>query len=300
MKDMALAALDEGAAGLSFGLQYAPGTSFGEVLALCAAVKEKGKFFAVHMRYDVPPRAREALEEVIAAARITGAAMEISHLAANVYGGDNIALAAKLIGESGADINADVYPYDTWATGIRSAVFDLGFENFNFTVTDLEILSGPLAGQYCTQELFEELRRAPGETAVACHNAIPLKDIEDAYRLPFVCLGSDAILSLGPEGQKKGHPRLAGSPARFLREFVREKKLFSLAEGIKKLTLIPANRLGLSRKGRVQPGCDADLTLFDPENITDTAAFGVDVCALPPRGIKAVIRGGKIVYRPGD
>jgi N-acyl-D-amino-acid deacylase len=305
MKDLARSAMDEGARGISFGLQYAPGTSFAEVLALCEAVRERGAFFAVHMRYDTPPRAVETVEEVIAAARITGAALQISHYAANVYGtaangGSNIEMTARLIEESGADIRADVYPYDTWATGIRSAVFDQGFEDFNFNVTDLEILSGPLTGRYCTQELFDSLRHAPAETAVACHNAIPLKDIEAAYRLPFVCLGSDGAVGLSADGHRKGHPRAAGSPARFLREFVREKKLFSLMEGIRKLSLIPAQRLGLERKGRLQEGKDADLCLFDPETIGDRAAYGVDVCALAPEGIRAVIAGGKVAYEGTD
>ncbi|MDR1971446.1 MAG: amidohydrolase family protein [Treponema sp.] len=301
MKDLAGTAMDEGARGISFGLQYAPGTSFAEVLALCEAVREKDKFFAVHMRYDTPSRAVETVEEVIAAARITGAALQISHYAANVYGLaknglSNIDITARLIGESGADITADVYPYDTWATGIRSAVFDQGFDDFNFKVTDLEILSGPLAGRYCTQEIYEELRHSPQETSVACHNATPMRDIEAAYRLPFVCLGSDANMTLGADGHKKGHPRAAGSPARFLREFVREKGLFSLMEGIRKLSLLPAQRLGLGRKGRLQEGCDADLCLFDPQTIGDRAAFGVDVCALPPTGIRAVIVGGKLAW----
>jgi N-acyl-D-amino-acid deacylase len=317
MKDLARAALDEGARGISFGLQYAPGTGFAEILALCEAVREKDKFFAVHMRYDTPRRAVEAVEEVIAAARITGAALQISHYAANVYGvadgaaagcadgtarngGGNIEITARLIEESGADIGADVYPYDTWATGIRSAVFDQGFEDFNFDVGDLEILSGPLAGRYCTPEIFESLRHAPQETAVACHNAIPMGDIEAAYRLPFVCLGSDATIALSADGHRKGHPRAAGSPARFLREFVREKRLLSLMEGIRKLSLIPAQRLGLDRKGRLQEGKDADLCLFDPGTIADRAAYGIDVCALAPSGIRAVIVGGKVAYEGTD
>ncbi|MDR2745870.1 MAG: amidohydrolase family protein [Treponema sp.] len=304
MVDLARSAMDEGALGISFGLQYAPGTSFAELLALCGAVRERGKFFAVHMRYDTPGHAVESVEELIAAARITGAALQISHYAANVYGaakngGSNIEITARLIEESGLDILADVYPYDTWATGIRSAVFDNGFDDFNFNVTDLEILSGPLAGRYCTQEIFDSLRHAPQETTVACHNAIPIRDIEAAYRLPFVCLGSDAVMAVTPDGHKKGHPRAAGSPARFLREFVREKKLFSLMEGIRKLSLIPARRLGLSRKGRLQEGCDADLCLFDPETISDRAAYGIDVCALAPSGIRAVIVDGKVAYEEG-
>jgi N-acyl-D-amino-acid deacylase len=303
MADLARSALDEGARGISFGLQYAPGTSFAEVLALCGAARERGKFFAVHMRYDTPRRAVETVEEVIAAARVTGAALQISHYAANVYGaaengGRNIEITSRLIEDSGVDILADVYPYDTWATGIRSAVFDSGFDDFNFDVTGLEILSGPLAGQYCTREIFDTLRLAPQETTVACHNAIPMEDIEAAYGLPFVCLGSDAIMVVSADGHRKGHPRAAGSPARFLREFVREKKLFSLMEGIRKLCLIPACRLGLSRKGRLQEGCDADLCLFDPELISDRASYGMDTCALAPVGIRAVIVGGRAAYEP--
>jgi N-acyl-D-amino-acid deacylase len=298
MKARALAALDEGALGVSFGLQYAPGTGFAELIALTGAAAERNKFFAVHIRHDTPAKALLAVREVIAAARISGAALQISHLAANVYGEGNIRAAADLIAESGLDIGADVYPYSAWATSVKSAVFDNGFEDFNFGVEDLEILSGPRAGQRCTPEIFAALRAASQDTAVACHNAIPIADVEAAYRLPFVCVASDALLSV-EAGVVKAHPRAAGSPARFLREFVREKKLFSLTEGIKKLTLLPALRCGLSRKGRVQEGLDADLCLFDPETITDRAGFGVETCALAPAGIRCVIAGGRVVHE-GD
>ena len=55
---------------------------------------------------------------------------------------------------SKANISADAYPYNVWATSIKSAVFDDGFDNFNFDVTDLEILTGEMAGQYCTEKIF--------------------------------------------------------------------------------------------------------------------------------------------------
>ncbi|MDR2607058.1 MAG: amidohydrolase family protein [Treponema sp.] len=303
LKSMAAAALKEGAAGISFGLQYAPGTEFGELLALCSAAAEAGKFFAVHMRYDVPAIALEGVEEVIAAAKITGAGLQISHLASNVYGENtagenNIKKAALLIDEArkgGADIYADVYPYNVWATSIQSAVFDQGVDEFNFEIEDLELISGEMAGQYCTPELFEKLRNAPEDTMVACHNAMPSEDIEDAYKLEYACVGSDALLTLSGD-HIKGHPRSAGSPARFLKEFVREKKSFPLIEGLRKLTLNPAKRLGLEKKGRVQEGCDADLVLFDFDKIADRASYGIDVCALPSEGIRALIAGGRLVH----
>ncbi|MDR1047773.1 MAG: amidohydrolase family protein, partial [Treponema sp.] len=155
LKNMAAAAMKEGAAGISFGLQYAPGTEFGELVALCSAAAEAGKFFAVHMRYDVPTIALEGVEEVLAAAKITGAALQISHLASNVYGKNtagenNIKKAALLIDEArkgGADIYVDVYPYNVWATSIQSAVFDQGVDEFNFGIEDLELISGEMAGR---------------------------------------------------------------------------------------------------------------------------------------------------------
>ncbi|MDR0908195.1 MAG: amidohydrolase family protein [Spirochaetaceae bacterium] len=317
MKQMAIEALDEGAVGVSFGLQYAPGTSFEELIALCEAVAEKNKFFAVHMRYDTPNKAIETVDEVLKAAKQTGASLEISHYAANVYGqvagsreqgASNIAVTAEMIQkaiDSGLDIAADVYPYDTWATSLKSAVFDNGFDDFNFKVEDLEILSGPLAGKYCTKTLFKMLRASPIDTAVACHNAIPLADIQAAYKLPFVSVGSDAVLSkVKLPGMKKEilmcHPRAAGSPARFLREFVlgnNAASVMPLMDGLRKLTLMPARKLKLAKKGRLQEGCDADLCLFDPETIADQATYGIKGCALPPMGIKAVIVGGKEMYK---
>jgi N-acyl-D-aspartate/D-glutamate deacylase len=83
-----------------------------------------------------------------------------------------------------------------------------------------------------------------------------------------------------------------------LREFVREKRLFPLQEGIKKLTLLPADRCGFSSKGRLQVGCDADIVLFDFDTVTERAAFGPDLCAAPPDGIAYVIVDGDIRYTP--
>jgi N-acyl-D-amino-acid deacylase len=300
MKALAREALEEGAVGVSFGLQYAPGTGFDELIALAGAAAEKGGFFSVHLRYDFPRRALKAVEEVIAAAEISGAPLEISHIAANVYGdtngSSNIEETLNRIAASKASIGADMYPYDTWATGIKAAFLDEGLDNYNFTETDVEIISGPLAGQYCTRELYQKLRTQAEDTAIACHNATPQEAIEAAYRLPFVAVGSDGVISIGADGSTKGHPRIAGTPAKFLKEYVREKKLLTLTEGLRRLTLLPADRLGLANKGRIQTGCDADLVLFNPDTIADKAGYGVNACTLPPAGIACVIAGGRVVY----
>lgn len=302
---LASQALQEGALGISLGLQYAPGTSFEEYLALGRAARRADAFIAVHMRYDTAQKGTKSIEEVLHAARETGAKMQISHIAANIYGRDgngqsNLSRALALLdfanGES-CDVMADMYPYNVWSTTIKSAVFDDGLNEFNMDYSDLEILSGPLAGARCDEALFNQLRRAREDTLLACHNAMPAEDVEMAYTHPLVFMGSDAQMFLNEDGQMMGHPRAAASPARFLRNFIIEKK-YPLLTGIRKLTLLPALRCGFANKGRLQTGMDADITVFEPDAIGDVNGFGPGLCAVPPKGIKAVIVNGRTAYMP--
>ncbi len=295
MAKLAQTALDDGAVGISAGLQYAPGTSTKEFLELCKIAGDNKKFMSVHMRYDYPEKAIETVQEVVYASKKTGCPIHISHISANVYGNDNIARAAQLIQNSGCDITADVYPYNAWATTIKSAVFDEGFENFNFTANDLEILTGPLVKQFCDEKLFQKLRNAPQDVSVACHNAIPIEDVEKALCLEFAMLGSDAVLNKDENGHYQGHPRSSGSAIKFLEEFVLNKKLMSFSEGVKKLTLLPANRLGLSDYGRIKEGLSARILLLDVSKLRNMSEFGQDVCATPPQGIEYIINGNKVL-----
>lgn len=296
-------ALSQGALGVSFGLQYAPGITTQEVIAVSEVVKKYDKFISVHMRYDYPQKALDAVQEMIKVAEITGVRIQISHLAANVYGGDNLKQALVLMEEchqQGMDIKADMYPYDAWATSLQSAVFDEGVDNFNFTWGDIEILTGPYAEQRCTAKLFAQLRKEKEDIAVVCHKAIPSEDLEAALSHPLVCLGSDGQMRRDSCGNLQGHPRSAGSPARLIGEYVREKKLLSLEEAISKLTLKPAERLKLNSKGRLQQGKDADITIFNLAKIAEQSRFGDNVCALPARGITHVLVGGRVVYENGN
>lgn len=297
MCDMARNGVKEGAIGISFGLQYAPGTSEKEIMALCTIAKEMNVYTAFHMRYDIPSKAVEAVQEIISIGKATGVKIQISHLAANIYGEDNIKHIASMINkanQSGCDISADMYPYNVWSTGIKSAVFDNGFEDFNFSYHDVEIVSGELAGSFCNENLFKELRQAETETLVACHNAMPIEDVIECYKLPFVMVGSDGSLKLD-DGVIKGHPRGAGTSARFISCFVNENKALSIENAIKKLTILPAMRANFKNIGCIEVGYKADIVIFDSLKIQDKARFGIGVCGLPPVGIKHVIKDGKIV-----
>ena len=108
---------------------------------------------------------------------------------------------------------------------------------------------------------------------------------------------SDGIIRRG-----KGHPRGAGTFARFLGYYVREKEVVSLMEGLHKITLLPAQRLEravpvMKRKGRVQVGADADLTIFDSNTIIDRATY--ENPAQYSAGIYYVLVAGQVVVDQG-
>ena len=107
-----------------------------------------------------------------------------------------------------------------------------------------------------------------------------------ALRNPGVMIGSDGILNHG-----QGHPRAAGAFPRVFSQFVRTGKL-SLYEAVRKMTAMPAARMGISHKGNLAAGSDADVVIFDPHVIADGATFENPV--LPGRGISHVLLGGQV------
>lgn len=115
------------------------------------------------------------------------------------------------------------------------------------------------------------------------------KDVETVALLPWTCLISDSLYS----GGSSPHPRLNGSFPKFLRVFVREKKLLSLEAALAKMTGIPARRLGLTPRGLLAEGAPADILVFDSEKFTDNADY---LKPLPyASGMETVIINGKIV-----
>ena len=104
-------------------------------------------------------------------------------------------------------------------------------------------------------------------------------------------VGSDATLDRG-----MGHPRACGTFPRVLSRYVRSGVL-TLDDAIRRMTVLPAAQLGLSQKGRLSVGADADVVVFDPEHIIDRATFADPL--IPPAGIELVFVGGKPVLRDG-
>jgi N-acyl-D-aspartate/D-glutamate deacylase len=289
------------AGGLGIGLmpEYLPATSREEMLALFkTAASLKAPIF-VHVRRSVTAKGdgpMGPMEEVIALAAATGAPLHIAHIGSKAVGAIDQALA--LIHEArarGLDVTTEVYPYTAGSTLIGSALFDEGWqERMGGDYGDIE---WALTGERLTAETFAKYRREnPAGWAIL--HIIPQRTVDTAIADPLVMIASDGV----PFINGRGHPRGAGSFARVLWVYVRERKLLSLMEAVAKMTLMPAQRLegiapAMRNKGRVKPGADADLTLFDPNKVIDKATFMQPT--QPSAGIPYVMVGGELVVDGG-
>ncbi|MBN8841907.1 MAG: D-aminoacylase [Sphingomonadales bacterium] len=100
-------------------------------------------------------------------------------------------------------------------------------------------------------------------------------NVRKQIQLPWMSFGSDAA-SQSPEGvflKSGAHPRTYGNFARLLGQYVREEKLISLEEAVRRLTTLPATNLGISERGALKPGYYADVVVFDPATVADRATF---------------------------
>ena len=126
------------------------------------------------------------------------------------------------------------------------------------------------------------------------------ENVRKKVRLPWMSFGSDAE-SVAPEGvflRSSVHPRAYGNVARLLGRYVREEKLISLQEAVRRLTSLPASNLHIRRRGMVRPGYFADLVVFDPARITDHATYET-----PHRystGVRDVLVNGVLVLKNGE
>lgn len=281
------ARLTAGSYGLSFGIRYIPGIDRREMLALARIVRGFNGIVAAHVRDDCGA-VLEALEEFIDIGRETGVRLQVSHIGSMAaYGQMERALALlDAASAEGIDILVDCYPYDAFCTSIGATTYDGDFlARYGGDIRNIEMTDGEYKGRIPSMEVFEKIRREHPEYLTVGHVMRP-EEVEAALRHPRVVLGSDGILQNGA-----GHPRAAGAFARFLRQYVVEKKAVSLYDAIAKMTYIGAERFGL-RKGRLSIGWDADVVVFDLQRVRDNATFAEPL--LPAEGFRYILIGGEI------
>jgi len=128
------------------------------------------------------------------------------------------------------------------------------------------------------------------------------ENLRDILREPYVAIGSDAGLRRVPAAGEAAagglaHPRAYGTPARFLGTYVRDQGLMDWQEGIRRLTSLPAEIVGLAGRGRLVEGAWADIVVFDPQTIADAATY--ERPAAQPVGIRHVFVCGEPVVTDG-
>lgn len=294
MKELIKETLPLGILGISYGIEYSPGIDFRELVEITKALDSKDYLLSAHYRSD-GEKSVESIEEMVKISTESGVPMQIAHIGScSAFGFMKETLdMIKEYKDKGADVMADCYPYDAFATFIGSAVFDDGcFERWDKTYSDILLTEEPFKNVRCDKEIFEKARKEyPNMIAAAF--VMREEEVIEALKAPFVFVGSDSLFR-----KDMGHPRGAGSFPRVLGRYVREMGELSLIDALWKMTLGPAERLSLSHKGQIKEGMDADITIFDPDTVEDGATFAEPT--LPPVGISHVILGGKVAVENNE
>lgn len=317
--------LEAGARTLSFGLVYLPGV-YADTEELVALAEEAAAF-----RAPLVPHVRnegtgllEAVREMVEVARRAGAPLHVSHLK-SLADEALIEPLLELLESADVDVTFDQYPYGAgctllasllpaWAQegGAQATLERLGddaareriarevehgadgWENLLGTlgperiVVDGETLAS--RGGDPVETACELLRESRLGAQMIMHYASD-EAVRRIARHPLQLVGSDGIFG------KRPHPRLYGTAARFLGRFALRDGLLPLEEAVGRLTARAAERLGLTDRGRIEPGKRADLVLLDPERYVDTATY--EEPALVPDGVVGVWVAGESVWRDG-
>jgi len=149
-------------------------------------------------------------------------------------------------------------------------------------------------GRHPLDAAFDLIVRNQGEDTCA-YKMISEDDMERIMRHPASIVASDSI-PCAPGG--KSHPRLSGTFPRVLDRYVRQRGVLSLEEAVRKMSAMPAQRMGLYDRGIIAPGLAADMVLLDMDRLRDTATFANPAAA--PAGIDCVVVGGAVCMRDGQ
>jgi len=325
--------MEAGAVGLSTGLDYIAQcfSSTEELTEACKPVGEFGGLYVTHMRYKlgmIP-----ALNEALQIARESGSGLHISHLKAVKGAGTDELLAWLESARKEVPLSFDVYPYmpgctmlnfllpyDIWEDGPLAAMeklnqpgvadrFEESMQRFMFDTNKIRIAWLPSKENSHHQgKLLSEYVASTGLPA-----GVALVNLLVEERLSVLCVyleGDDRAIDpflqhdlymMGSDGIHADggsiHPRQFGSAARLLGRCVRDYGLFSLEDAVYKLSGHAAERFGLKDRGVIREGAIADVVVFNPDTVSDTATY--DAPQTLAAGISDVLVGGVRIVQGG-
>lgn len=287
-------ALEGGALGLSSGLAYgsAHAASTEEVLSVAEPLASAHALYVTHMRTE-GDAILDAMGEAFGIGRHCRVPVVISHL--KCAGVDNWGRSVEVLHElekarETQPAGCDCYPYAAGSSTLDLRQVDPRVEITITWSTPHPEQAGKSLAEIATSwevPLSEAALRL--QPAGAIYHSIAEEDMRRILTHAATMIGSDGL----PEDPRP-HPRLWGTFPRVLGRYSREEKLISLPEAIHKMTAMPAQRFGLLQRGMIREGYFADLVLFNPETIRDTATFAEPIQTAC--GIEAVWVNGVLSY----
>jgi N-acyl-D-aspartate/D-glutamate deacylase len=288
--------LRRGAVGVGFALAYTPAASHWEVLQMFRLAAAYGAAGFVHIRGASSAGStdrEQGLLEAIALSTVSGAGVHVAHINSSAQGSAPRMLDIIRDAQAhGVDVTTECYPYTAGATRIESFLFDSWMDK---PEEEYHKLQWSATGERLTRESFLEYRKQGGLVLIHANTE---ENVRAAVVDPLTMFASDGF-DIRPGS---GHPRSASTNSRVLGRYVREQKALSLMQALRKMTLMPAQRIEarapqMRNKGRLRPGADADIVVFDPERIVDRATY--EDPARYAEGMRHVLVLGQFLIRDG-
>lgn len=278
----------EGAVAMGFGSAYTPGAPMAEIERMFRVAAEGGVSAHIHMRGGLA-----GLQETIQAAANAKAPLHIVHVNSSAGNEiDQFLSAIQAARASGQDVTTEAYPYGAGMTEIQSALFDDWANWPDERFAQHQLVS---TGERLTRATFAKARQTGGTVIIHGRSE---EQTRAAIASALSMIASDGFIENG-----RGHPRTSGTYAKVLGRYVRDEKVVTLMDAIRRMTLEPARRLerrtpAMANKGRIRVGADADLTIFNPATVADRATY--EDASIPSAGIPFVLVGGQVVVDSGE
>ncbi|MGH7602764.1 MAG: amidohydrolase family protein [Gemmatimonadaceae bacterium] len=280
--------LREGAICIGAGFPYTPAATREELLAVFQIAARTRTPVHVH----ITPGA-DGLNEALSLATETNAPLQVVHINSSSLSETPVMLQMIAAARArGQDVTTEAYPYTAGMTEIRSATIQNAYKSADDA--RFAEIEWPLTGERLNRKSFERYSRIGGPIVVHTNTE---EMVKAAMTSPLTMIASDAYWQNGT-----GHPRTTGTFSRVLGRYVRETQSLTLMTAIRKMTLMPAQRLearvaAMRSKGRLRVGADADITIFDAARVMDRATYREP--SLTSVGIQHVIVNGVSVVANG-